>query len=68
MMKRSRNSFRADAPNRMDNKIRYQMEQSMQELTIFFIDIAGYTERSRDTDISEIMLLWITFLKSFSGG
>ena len=36
--------------NRMDNKIRYQMEQSMQELTIFFIDIAGYTERSRDTD------------------
>ena len=49
--------------NRMDNKIRYQMEQSMQELTIFFIDIAGYTERSRDTDISEIMLLLDNFSK-----
>ena len=49
--------------NRMDNKVRYQMEQSMQELTIFFIDIAGYTERSRETDIAEIMLLLDNFSK-----
>ena len=55
--------FQQMRSNRMDNKIRYQMEQSMQELTVFFIDIAGYTERSRDTDIAEIMLLLDNFAK-----
>ena len=35
----------------------------MQESTIFFIDIAGYTERSRDTDIVDIMLLLDNFSK-----
>lgn len=49
--------------SRMDNKMRYQMEQNMQELTIFFIDIAGYTKRSQEADIAEIMLLLDNFSK-----
>ena len=49
--------------SRMDNKMRYQMDQSMRELTIFFIDIAGYTKRSQEADIAEIMLLLDNFSK-----
>ncbi len=41
----------------LDNKTRFEMEQNMKELTIFFIDIAGYTKRSNTSDISEIMVM-----------
>lgn len=41
----------------MDNKTKFEMEQNMKELTIFFIDIAGYTKRSNTSDISEIMVM-----------
>lgn len=49
--------------SKMDNKLRFQMEQNLQELTIFFIDIAGYTKRSQESDISDIMLLLDNFSK-----
>ncbi|MCO4783435.1 MAG: adenylate/guanylate cyclase domain-containing protein [Candidatus Cloacimonetes bacterium] len=41
----------------LSNKAKFQFEQNMKELTIFFIDIAGYTKKSNTLDISEIMLM-----------
>lgn len=39
------------------NKSKFEFEKNMKELTIFFIDIAGYTKKSNTLDISEIMLM-----------
>ncbi len=48
---------------RMDNKTRFEMEKNMKEVTVFFIDIAGFTKRSNTSDISEIMLMLDDFGK-----
>jgi class 3 adenylate cyclase len=48
---------------RMDNKTRFEMEKNMKDVTIFFIDIAGFTKRSNTSDISEIMLMLDDFGK-----
>jgi len=42
---------------RLDNKARFELEKNMKEVTIFFIDIAGYTKKSNTSDISEIMMM-----------
>ena len=58
-----KNLFQQMRSTRMDNKAKFEMEQNMKELTIFFIDIAGYTKRSNTSDISEIMVMLDDFGK-----
>ena len=58
-----KNLFQQMRSTRMDNKTKFEMEQNMKELTIFFIDIAGYTKRSNTSDISEIMVMLDDFGK-----
>ncbi len=48
---------------RSGHKTRFELEQNIQELTIFFIDIAGYTKKSATSDIGEVMLMLDEFAK-----
>jgi class 3 adenylate cyclase len=47
----------------LENTATFGRDQKMKELTIFFIDIAGYTKRSSTTDISDVMSMLEDFGK-----
>ncbi len=47
----------------LENTATFGRDQKMRELTIFFIDIAGYTQRSSTTDISDVMSMLEDFGK-----